>query len=119
MEIKEQVLKMKNSGASYGNISKALGISINTVKSIVSRSKKETTRCLNCGVIIKSLPKHRKKKFCSDKCRMEYWINNNKSQKEGKCKYCNKIIYYYASKHRSFCSRACYLNSIKGESNGR
>lgn len=119
---KEVILKMKNGGASYTEIARELGIPIGTVKSIVKRAKApkkvEESYCLECGASIKSLPKHKKKKFCSDLCRMNYWKKNNNKFVEGRCKCCDKRIHYYPSRHRSFCSRACYLKFMESEEHG-
>lgn len=116
---KEIIIEMKNSGASYSKIANELNMSINTIKSIIKRSKEEKHYCKECGAKLKLVPKHKKKMFCSDKCRIAYWKKNNKSQIEGVCKYCGKSIFYYPSKSRCFCSRDCYLKFVKGERYGK
>ena len=54
-----------------------IGISKNTIKSYLQR-KKVADVCLNCGSVLKHIPHHKKKKFCSDKCRMHYWNTHHK-----------------------------------------
>lgn len=119
MASKETIVEMKSKGKSYSEIATSLGISVNTVKSIVKRANdrkaKEEHRCLNCGAKLEMTPKHRKKKFCSDGCRISFWRKNGKSLKEGKCKNCGRTIRFYPSKARSFCCRDCYLRFIGGK----
>ncbi len=119
MIAKETIIEMKNSGSSYSQIATNLKISVNTVKSIIKRAKDEKTKeeryCLNCGARLKMIPKHKKKKFCSDVCRLAYWKKNNRSLIEGICKKCGRTVYYYPSKIKSFCCRSCYLKYVGGK----
>ena len=53
------------------------------------------------------------KKFCSDRCRMEYW-NSHQDQVLRKayytlvCKNCGRTFRCYGNAHRKFCCRSCY-----------
>lgn len=71
---KEQVIKLRESGLSFGEISKQLGISRSTVSSICQRVKEqEQHRCKMCGLLLKQTSGHRQRIFCSDKCRKAWW----------------------------------------------
>jgi endogenous inhibitor of DNA gyrase (YacG/DUF329 family) len=37
--------------------------------------------CLKCGVEIKSIKGTKKKRFCSDRCRWDWWNNHIKEEK--------------------------------------
>ena len=71
---KEQVIKLRDKGLSFGEIAKELGISRSTVSSICQRKKeKQQQGCKNCGVLLKQTSGHRQRIFCSDRCRKAYW----------------------------------------------
>lgn len=37
--------------------------------------------CLKCGIEIKSIKGKKKKRFCSDRCRWDWWNNHIKEEK--------------------------------------
>lgn len=85
-EEKEKVIKLKKCGLSVKKISNELSISINTVKSYLQRNKEkfenkkvDGNHCLFCGSVLHHIMHKKHKKFCSDKCRYDYW-------NERKCK---------------------------------
>ncbi len=99
------------SGTSITDISEKLHISRNTVKSYLQR-KKTVDVCLNCGAVLTHIPQKKKKKFCSDKCRMHYWNThpNEMSHTNAviiKCEVCGKDVLSYLKKTRRFCSHEC------------
>jgi len=117
---KEQILNMSNAGMSPTDISNEMGISRNTIKSFLRRSKltKEEAVCFNCGKLLKFIPHKKKKKFCSDKCRMHYWNTHTNEMSHTnaviiKCEVCGKDVLSYRKKPRRFCSREC---AAKGRS---
>ena len=74
--------------------------------------------CLNCGTEIEVLPGHRKKKFCSDKCRLSWWNQNmdkvnRKANYVLTCQFCGKEFYAYAKKDKKYCSRECFFMARK------
>lgn len=92
-------------------IAEQLGLSKNTVKSYLQR-RKNADVCLDCGVVLKQIEHHKKKKFCSDKCRMHYWNTHpqemsHKNAVTIQCEHCGKDVFSYRRKPRRFCSRAC------------
>ncbi len=84
---KAQIIKLRAAGNGYGKIAQTLGISVNTVKSFCRRNDingdtagepsviltGETKACENCGREIQQIAKRKKKRFCCDKCRNEWW----------------------------------------------
>ncbi len=123
-----QVIKLRTAGNSYGSIARTVGISLNTVKSFCRRNNitehsdtpvpviltGEVTLCENCGREIRQIAKQKKKRFCCDKCRNEWWNKNldkvqRKTVYEFKCPHCGKTFTIYGDNRRKYCSHACYI----------
>ena len=120
-----QILQLKQQGYGSKKIANELNMSINTVKSFLKRNltKKEDV-CLNCGVPIEQTEHRKKKKFCSDKCRLTWWnVHKNQLSKKSEipvvCSFCGKKFMSYPSKKRKYCSRSCSITARRKEySNG-
>lgn len=116
---KEQVIKLRESGLSFGEIAKELEISRSTVSSICQRAKvQEQHRCKNCGVLLKQTSGHRQRIFCSDKCRKAWWRANGNSHSINKkvvCLTCKKEFIFHESRIRKYCSLACVYQGGKKE----
>ena len=122
---KEHISAHRASGASYGQIAKMLGLSVNTVKSYCQRNPIEKElpkpvevacrdRCPQCNAPLEQTPGHRQKRFCSPKCRMAWWKAHPEAMKRKKiasmeCQHCGTAFLQYGSRPRKFCSRDCYL----------
>ena len=59
-------------------IANEMGISVNTIKSYIRwhPSMKNASHCLYCGKVIFQTKGRKVKKFCSDRCRSQYWNYN-------------------------------------------
>ena len=134
---KESIELMRNEGYSYSRISEALGLSENTIKSYCRRNKLGGVRqekltesnefnivCKNCGIELVKDKIGQPKKFCSDKCRREWWKENDscinrKAYYNIVCLQCGESFKSYGNKNRKFCSHRCYINNRfgGGESN--
>lgn len=132
---KAYIIKLRASGYGYGKIAQELGISLNTVKSFCRRNAMNgntagkpavalmgtTTFCENCGREIQQSAKRKKKRFCSDKCRNEWWNSHldqvkRKAVYSFRCLYCGKEFHIYGDKRRKYCSHVCYIaDRFKGE----
>ena len=125
---KSQIIKLRAAGNGYGKIAQTLGISLNTVKSFCRRNDingnmaaepsltltGETTVCENCGREIHQIAKRKKKRFCCDKCRNEWWNSHldqvkRKAVYEFRCLRCGKKFHIYGDKRRKYCSHECYI----------
>ena len=117
---KATALHLRSKGVSFARIAAELDLSVNTVKSFCSRNKSGQL-CLCCGASIQQPPKARIKKFCSDKCRMQWWKEhikevNRKAVYDFTCACCGQQFQAYGNKHRKYCSRACYIKArFRGE----
>lgn len=124
---KEQITLFRASGESYTKIADSMGLSINTVKSYCRRNNLgriasiisepvEGTFCCQCGVSLKQTIGKKKKRFCSDKCRMAWWnahpeAVNHKTIRAFTCQTCSHNFKTHGNRERKYCSRACYGKS--------
>jgi len=121
---KQQIETMRASGDSYAAIANALGVSENTIKSYCRRNglatvyiKKEPATksdgvCDCCGKPLTQTPGAKKKRFCSDKCRLAWWAKhpeamNRKAVYRFVCPTCGTEFEAYGNANRRYCSRAC------------
>ena len=119
-EQKEIITASRKAGVAYGKIAQDLGISINTVKSFCFRNPVEqaAVRCRQCGKEIRQPPRTRKKSFCSDRCRWDWW-NSHPEQVRRKtathiCPQCGQSFEARVEKQR-YCSRSCYAAARRKE----
>lgn len=123
-EQKLQIERLRAEGYGYMRVAQTLGISVNTIKSFCRRNKSLGTTtvlvtddmyiCKCCGVSVKQNPGRKEKKFCSDKCRMEWWNNNlnkvnRKAVYEFTCPHCKKQFKVYGNSRRKYCCHECYV----------
>ena len=121
---KQVITEMRECGVPISSIAEQLDISANTIKSYCQRHniqssnqpRKNIRFCLQCYAEIPQTPHRKEKKFCSDKCRQLWWTAHSdmiqrSSQIKLTCPICKKSFLSYKSKHRIYCSRACYGKS--------
>lgn len=119
---KQRIEYLRGKGQSYAAIAADLGISENTLKSYCRRNNigvainqeqpAVTEVCANCGCPLKHTAGSKKKRFCSDKCRMTWWkahpeAVNRKAVYRFICPACGMEFEAYGNSHRKYCSRAC------------
>ena len=104
-----QVDALRKPGEGYKSISIRLNLSVNTVKSYCQRHHVESPKlpknirlCLQCGQEVLQTPHRKAKKFCCDKCRMNWWkahsaIIDKKSQQIFICPVCGEEFSAYRS----------------------
>ena len=127
----QQISYLRYAGKSYREIAGILHLGESAVKTHCSRHSLtdksiETVRagkgvavCPCCGSVIVQIPKQKPRKFCSDKCRYDWW-NKNQSLRRHQagyshvCAECGKEFYSYGSKKRKYCSRRCYITARYG-----
>ncbi len=129
---KSEIGRLRAAGHGYGKIAQALGISVNTIKSYCRRKQMlqdqaepaagEISLCDNCGKEIQQLLKRKKKRFCCDKCRNQWWnshmeLVNKKAYHIVRCRCCYKDFPVYGNRvqsERKYCSRECYFKERFG-----
>lgn len=124
---KEQIARLRAEGQSYNSIADIMGLSINTVKSYCRRANlggnattmsesADGTYCGQCGARLKQTLGKRRKRFCSDQCRMAWWNTHPEAIQRKAiytfiCAHCQEPFESYGNRDRKFCSRACYGKS--------
>ncbi len=113
-------------GLGYTDIAKALGMSVNTVKSYCQRNglrrsrgatmpAKAETVCKQCGSTLVHMPGRKKKQFCSDGCRMRWWHTHRelgRNARAARCQACGKE--FVTDRAQKYCSHSCYISARFG-----
>lgn len=106
---KLKIDQMRENGQSLQAISEELSISLGTIKSYLSR-KSSVLHCSYCRQTIHQQNHRKKKRFCSDRCRMSWWREHCESSDktiEKICPICKKKFFSYPSKSQIYCSKQC------------
>ena len=125
---KNYIIRYRQMGKSCTEIARALGLSVNTVKSFCQRNgiapieqatgaSPGETLCLCCGEKIKFQPHRKPKRFCSDACRLHWWHAHRdmeKSAVDRRCLSCGRA--FRSSREQKYCSHACYIEARFGGS---
>ena len=127
-----QIREMRLKGEGYRSIATATGLSRDSVRNYckthgingfgeaaklnLQEQIKQGNACLLCGIVIKQPVRGRKKKFCSDACRREWWKKHpdDIEKKEAAiykttCIKCGLEFESYGNKNRKYCSQNCYI----------
>ena len=128
---RSQINKYRMDGLNQKQISELTGIAQNTIKSYCRRNPIAPTAvadhkglCRHCGNPLIQTPHKKVKRYCSDRCRMAWWKENNtqlnkKAYYRIVCRQCGEVFESYGNPNRKYCSRACYaLARKKVETNG-
>ncbi len=130
----KQIVEMRLNGIGYKSIGTVVGLSRDIVRNYckshnlsgyASALKKNVQSriesgeaCLYCGGTIIKPKTGRPKKFCSEKCRREWWKNHpdqiNRSEQafyKLTCQCCGKTFRSYGNKNRKYCSHDCYIKN--------
>ena len=128
---KEKILREK--GYSYSKIAEALVISENTIKAFCRRNnlggvkairvkakKENIVKCKQCEKELEQSEKGTRKKFCSDKCRRQWWKEHDycidrKAYYTLTCYECGNKFKSYGNKNRKYCSHNCYIKKRFGK----
>lgn len=129
----KQIREFRMKGVGYRAIGSVVGLSRDVVRnyckthgldgiaSELTMNLKEQIQqglvCLSCGKELKQPDTGRKKKFCTDNCRRQWWVEHSDSIQrketsfyEKTCVYCNKDFKVYGNKNRKYCSHNCYVH---------
>lgn len=127
-----QIREYRMKGVGYRSIAAVTGLSRDIVRNyckthgldgfgveLTANMKEQMqlgTVCLCCGKPVKQATTGRKRKFCSDKCRRQWWGSHPGAlqKKESAfyeltCAYCGKVYQSYGNKTRKYCSHECYV----------
>ena len=119
---KEKIAYWREEGLGYRAIAIKLGISLNTVRSHCQRNgltgtaeKKVSTHCRYCGQRLPPPKVGRKRRFCSDTCRNQWWKEHpqlvTRSAYYAKiCLHCGKSFLVYGHQDQKYCSHSCFIS---------
>ena len=120
---KDRIITLRGRGKGYGSIACEVGVSEGTVKSFCRRNNL-TPVCLDgqslpavdicgyCGLPLTQSPGTKKKRFCSDECRLNWWHAHPEAMAQRAiyhfmCGYCDAVFESYGNANRKYCSLAC------------
>lgn len=121
---KQEIIKLRNEGKSYKQISELTGICLSTIKTVCLRyqtkQNEQVYYCKCCGRKLVFTDGKKQKQYCSDTCRMRYWRNNKDKMNiahtiQVECPVCSRVFTVYETKKKTYCCRECYLRSIRME----
>lgn len=119
IEQKNNIMRMRDKGYSYGVIAKEMDMCISTVKSFCQRKNALTEEriryCPQCGIEVVQTKGRKEKKYCSKECRQTWWkahddLIQRRLRKQVVCAGCGKSFKVYSSVNRKYCSHKCYIN---------
>ncbi|WP_051569340.1 hypothetical protein [Alkaliphilus transvaalensis] len=129
----KQIRELRMRGVGYRAIASVIGLSRDIVRNYckthgldglaseltinMKEQMQQGKACLSCGKELKQPATGRKRKFCSDSCRREWWAEHSDSiqRKETafydkNCAYCGDTFTVYGNKNRKYCSHTCYVH---------
>lgn len=121
LEEKNKIYQLKKEGYGYKKIASELGISVSSVQSFLKRNPMDIDllgTCKRCGMTIQSIKGKKRKKFCCDRCRWDWWNShikevNKKAFYTLTCKHCGKEFTAYGNQKRVYCCHDCYIKDKK------
>lgn len=114
---------LQHQGLGYKRIATLTGLPVNGVKTYCRRHKVAApvceapqAFCQNCGKPVKRIPQAKPRRFCSDKCRMDFWNSHRDKVKHRviytfRCPACGKEFQSPGNSNRKYCSRECMANA--------
>ena len=123
---KENIVLWRTQGIGYAEIAKRLDLSRETVKSFCIRNKvyveTQGDKCKYCAKPLVQKEKRKRKLFCSNECRLNWWHKNpdklsRKATYSFICAGCGKPFSAYGNNHRKYCSHQCYIKERFGGKN--
>lgn len=130
---KEKIKVLREKGYSYSKIAGVLDRSENTIKAFCRRNNlggvkasrvtaknEKSVKCKQCEKELEQSEKGTRKKFCSDKCRRQWWKEHDycidrKAYYTLTCYECGNKFKSYGNKNRKYCSHNCYIKKRFGK----
>lgn len=119
---KDRIRILRMVGTSYASIAAELSLPEGTVKTYCNRNgikKADANLCPLCGSPVEQISGRKKKRFCSDKCRLTWWNQNRdklvrRSGAKKQCPTCGAAFDSYGAV-RKYCCHACYIQDRFGK----
>jgi hypothetical protein len=79
-KVEEQIIWLRQAGYGYKRIARTLNITVAEVRGICDEEDEAilSGQCKQCQTSIRSIKGKKRKQFCSDRCRWDYWNRINK-----------------------------------------
>ena len=79
-KVEEEIIQLRQAGYGYKRIARMLDITIDEVRNTCSEldAARLSGQCKQCHTSITSIKGKKRKQFCSDRCRWDYWNSFNK-----------------------------------------
>lgn len=129
----KQIREFRIKGIGYKAIASVLGLSRDVVRNYcknhgldgyaaevavnMEEQIQQGSACQCCGTVILQPSTGRKRKFCSDKCRREWWLAHPEESRKKEaafydktCAYCGRHFTVYGNKNRRYCRHECYVH---------
>jgi len=116
LQQRDLIIALRDEGLSYQKIAERAGVSNDYARSVCSkanrmRQKKENRSdgmCRYCGKRLVYTPGAKRKEFCDDKCRSDYY-SQQKMRKAyiRRCQYCGCEFVAFGYPNKRYCSREC------------
>ena len=119
------ITRLRSQGVGYKKIAQELALPVGTIQSFCRREnltpqKTETVydahHCKQCGKPLAQKPGVKRRKFCSDECRILWWTKHpprenadSKSAHAKRCTGCGRTFIAFGKAERKYCSQACYF----------
>ena len=128
----EQIGNLRRQGVGYRSIGTIVGLSRDIVRNYcksrgldgyandltvnMQERMSQGKACWCCGREIRQPHTGRRRKFCTEKCRRDWWAAHPEAGKHSEtasyhltCAYCGKAFISYGNKTRKYCSHHCYI----------
>jgi orotate phosphoribosyltransferase-like protein len=83
-DVKNKINELKEKGYGYKRIAKELSMTASAVRYTLAKISEEdllVSTCKYCGITMKSVKGKKKKVFCSDSCRWQWWNQKHREDK--------------------------------------
>ncbi|MDX9695587.1 MAG: hypothetical protein RBT49_07325 [Bacteroidales bacterium] len=79
-KVEEEIIQLRQAGYGYKRIARTLKVRIAEVRRICDENDaaRLSGQCKQCHISITSIKGKKRKQFCSDRCRWDYWNSYNK-----------------------------------------
>lgn len=119
---KQQIFTMRRNGMGYRTVAAEMGLSRDVVRNFCrsnsidgyAKNFVNKTVCPTCGkVFVQPVTTGRRRRFCSEQCRREYWKNHTDELKSIKyyhvCACCGQV-FQDRNLEKKYCSHQCYVS---------
>ena len=125
-----QIKELRMQGMGYRAVAEAVGLTRDIVRNYCKANGMEGyakatalnirervsdgKACVCCGKAINQPENGRRRKFCSEKCRRQWWKTHPEAGKRKAiykkvCAHCGKDFEAYGDSRRKYCSHNCYI----------